>query len=287
LILAVKYRRYFVQFAAQGSHGLRAEVSSNSVLPADHRLDTASVARLTELGWKPPTGTLENSTPERDPDGSPNFFMELPVPVDFSDLAARTIDTLVEVLGVPYPGALWYQAFDGEGSALVFPTLQLTNEPREAPTPVKESAETAHQKLLQAVRHLLDSDEVDLDSDGGITVRLGSAEIHARVLSDPLRIRIWSPVLTALPDSTAILRAVNELNARLPFGRLLFIGETVIAAEDVRADSFDFDQVIGAISHLGELAESIGREMQARFGGRNAAGLHLPAPDHPSSAGYL
>src|SRR5688500_10906 len=46
---------YYVQFAALGSEGLRAEAVSNRFLEEWEQVDRAGERRLQRLGWRPPT----------------------------------------------------------------------------------------------------------------------------------------------------------------------------------------------------------------------------------------
>lgn len=87
LILPVKRSNRFIQFAAQGSFGMRVETTSNSHLPKPEQLDERQISKLVEAGWYGPTGAPSESTPESDPDGSPNFFVEFSVPISFEAVA--------------------------------------------------------------------------------------------------------------------------------------------------------------------------------------------------------
>ncbi|WP_295407333.1 hypothetical protein [uncultured Thiocystis sp.] len=87
LVIAVKQSNRFVQFAAQGAFWLRAETKSNHYLARSEQLDARQIDALGAAGWHAPTGGPGESTPERDPDGSPNFYREFPVPVRFEEIA--------------------------------------------------------------------------------------------------------------------------------------------------------------------------------------------------------
>ncbi len=113
-----------MQFAAQGFHGMRAEVVSNAFLEPPEQIPDAGVVMLAALGWDPPTSG-PGVGPALDPDGSPNHFREWGNPMDHADVAAAAIGALVEVLGVPHPGWLAYESFTSEGVALEIPGLGL------------------------------------------------------------------------------------------------------------------------------------------------------------------
>src|SRR3989304_905507 len=125
LILSVKRSNRFIQFAAQGSFGMRVETTSNSYLAKPEQLNERQISTLIGTGWHAPTGSPGDSTPEGDPDGSPNFFVEFAAPVSFEAVANLTVRTLAEILRVPHPGALQYEAFDEGGEAIALPELGL------------------------------------------------------------------------------------------------------------------------------------------------------------------
>lgn len=114
LILQCKGSNRFVQFATQHKN-IRIEASSNHYLSGRDALSKKDIRVLLQLGWKEPTGTPEQSTPERDPDGSSNFFLELPLNNNFTRLTTLAIKTLSEVMGVPHVEYLAYNAFGVSG----------------------------------------------------------------------------------------------------------------------------------------------------------------------------
>lgn len=106
LILTVKCSDRFVQFAGEGAFGMRVETTSNSYLAKPERLNRRQMIALEKLGWRSPTGSPKSATPEKDPDGSPNFFREFPHPVPFEEVAGFAVNTLAEILRVPHPAFL-------------------------------------------------------------------------------------------------------------------------------------------------------------------------------------
>ena len=155
LIISAKRGWAYVQFAAQGSFGLRAESVSNNYLPDSSQLKPHQIAALNKLGWLHPTGTPGKSTPKNQPGGSPNFFRDYSQPVPFEEVARLAIRTLTEVLEIPHPGFLDYKAFDANGSVILIPTLGLMRrapsaKPPKGPTAVKEMREG----VMKALRKL-------------------------------------------------------------------------------------------------------------------------------------
>jgi hypothetical protein len=292
LILDVKFEHTFVQFAAQGAHGMRVEVSSNNVLPPQHHLSRPQLDRLVELGWRPPTGSLEQSTPDRDPDGSPNFFLDIPTPIDPQRLAALTVDTLVEVLQVPYPNDLTYKAFAHDGP-VEHPGLKLTDVERPAPAaPVPptevepETPESLRQKVSMVITGL--TREVDpADADGDFVVRVGSAQVIVKVMDDMPALAISSLLLVDVTPSPAVTVTLNEFNARLRFVRLMLLGTSVIASHELHADPFDWRRVHQAILGVLHLADDLDNQLQAKIGGTLSSGEPPSSQGDVPPPGYL
>jgi hypothetical protein len=137
LFVSVKHSDQCVLFAAQGSFGLRVETTSNSNLTKSEQLTERQIANLIDAGWNVPTGTPADAAPENDPDGSPNFFVEFAVPVSCEAVANLAVRTLSEILSVPHPAFLQYQAIDdteGNWKAMALPDLGLKLE-----TPVQQT----------------------------------------------------------------------------------------------------------------------------------------------------
>ena len=124
LIVMVKGSNRYVQFAAQGFYGMRAETVADTYLEPAERLTAEEIAILGVLGWGQPTSG-PGATPQDDPDGSPNYFREWTPPADYAEIAALAVRTLLEIHDVAHPGWLTYNAFDAEGNEIHLPDLGL------------------------------------------------------------------------------------------------------------------------------------------------------------------
>jgi hypothetical protein len=123
LVISSKRLDYYVQFAAQGLFGMRAEATSNAFIKSgDDVLSTHDYADMVQLGWKSPSA-VPDSAPE--PDGSSNFFIDVASPVDFEFLAKFAVVTLHRVYDIPHPGELQYKSFRPAGTKIRFPTLRI------------------------------------------------------------------------------------------------------------------------------------------------------------------
>ena len=128
LIISHKRANYFVQFAAQGSFGVRVEATCNAFIDPNDVLTDEQYAVMAQLGWQRATERLLESGAPQDPDGSPNFFLSLPNPVNRAALGQLTVATFRTVYGVLHPGELQYRAFGDGGASIRFPTMGLKRE---------------------------------------------------------------------------------------------------------------------------------------------------------------
>lgn len=83
--------------------GLRMETTSNTYLMGEDRLTEEQESRLLGLGWRAPSDAR---------DGSPNFYVDLPWPIDASAVARRTARTLAEIHRVVSPATVVLEAQD-------------------------------------------------------------------------------------------------------------------------------------------------------------------------------
>jgi hypothetical protein len=129
LIIETKKDQYFVQFAGQGGFGMRMESVSNAYLDDGRRLSEEACANLQALGWNAPTNIPDHLDPEgHKPDGSPNYYLDIDIPVPYSSLATLAVKTLRGIFGAMHPGELQYRAFAEGGDGIRFPNLRIVRE---------------------------------------------------------------------------------------------------------------------------------------------------------------
>jgi len=196
LVVSLKGTNRYVQFAAQGHWGLRAECVSNEYLSGPERLDERQLARLRELGWRDPTGSAPESTPERDPDGSPNHFVEWPAKTAVTGLADLAVTTLVDVLGVAHPGFLEYKAFDSQDQTLVFDELGLR---RVAPPSGADVVADLEHRLLATARETTGLGSLEYDDDRDIGFVHGRIGVLVSLVGNPARVRLRALMVTDVP----------------------------------------------------------------------------------------
>jgi hypothetical protein len=141
----------YVQFAGQGTFGLRAEAVSNAYLAGPEQLTEDQERHLERLGWSSPT--CAPGTPARDdPDGSSNYYFDFGAPVPFAVVGALATRTLRDVHGAAHPGSLQYTAFTASGECILLPELGLMREPVPvAPDIAEDLAPSSPDELLAAI----------------------------------------------------------------------------------------------------------------------------------------
>ena len=273
LILSDKRSDRFIQFAAQGSFGLRAETTGNAYLAKPERLSEKQIDRLQEVGWMAPSGDPSFSTPENDPDGSPNFHIDFPAPVAHAEVARLAVDTLSRNLQIPHPGFLEYEAFDGAGNSLLIEGLGLKRAERGVPS----DHATLSQQLLAAMREVTGIDDLEYDEDGDITVRYGSVMVFTCPLDKPPRILIHSPLVLGVSESLPLLARLNEFNIGASHMHFFFREGDIFAMADLPAVPLVARQLGGVLRLFCEMADGVFELLAAEFGGKIGYSSDMPS----------
>ena len=272
LILPVKRSRRFIQFAGQGSHGLRIEATGNKYLPKHEQLNVDQIAGLVKLGWNPPTGTPEASTPELDPDGSPNFCIEFPAPVKYVTVANLAVQTLREILRVPHPAFLEYESFNADSEILAFPELGLRVAQREQAPAQQQNLPLL---LLEAIRETTGATDLELDGDHEVSIRFGSSLVSVRPYADRPYALVYSALLRNVEPNDQLLRTVNDLNTRERLVRWFVSGTSVFAVAEICLAPFVPEHVKTGLTHFCHVVDGVDQVLQADFGGETAF-AHMP-----------
>ena len=271
LVVSVKQSNRYVQFSAQGSFGMRVETTSNHYLPRGQKLDRKQMSALKKLGWQVPTANPKQSTPERDPDGSPNFFIDIDSPVDAAAIARLAVTTLVDVLGVAHPGHLEYEAFDAPGGEVELAKLGLKRAVRNQESGGEDAA------LLKLIREITGITTLKRDEDGDIGVRYGSTLVFARMLDEPRRVHLFSPLVREIAEGVEVQDRINRLNAGSDGIRYFWINGAIYAALDIPADPFSAREVASAYRHFSVVIDDIDDLLQSEFGGQTSFQEWIPS----------
>ncbi len=140
------------------------------------------MAALKKAGWLPPTGSPEDATPEKDPDGSPNFFVQYPKRCSRKAVADLAVHTLTEILHILHPDWLEYDAFNFDGKLIDLPVLGLDRMIRDVTI---DPVVRIKQCVQDAIREETGLSDLEFDKDGEISLRYDSAAILIELVFRP------------------------------------------------------------------------------------------------------
>ena len=258
LILLSKHGNRSLQFSFQGAWGIRAEVSSNHFLKGGDRLTRVEMAWLATHGWSAPTGTPKQAVPDRDPDGSPNHFIDFPTSVSASHIVSVAINTLTHGLAFSYPGALCYRSFDSTGGELEFIDLGLKRAlPQDEPL---------MEQVVSVLRSVTGIEDLVFDDDEELRVCYGAIVISVFPVAN--RLRLFSVLVTEVAETPTLLRKLNQINDGDHRIRLFCNDDAVFATLDLPSDPFVPAHLVSAMGEFAEMAESLAIVLSAEFLGK-------------------
>jgi hypothetical protein len=267
---------YGVTVQAGEDGGIRALAVSNASLPEGYRLDRGQIADLVALGWSPP-GVVAGSGEE---------FGLLDAAAQASRIAVTLARTLRDVYGAPHPAFVTYACRDADEAPVTVPLLgtarpMLADEPEPAPMAI-ESGPTGSQepglpladRVTTVVARLLKTtpDALQVDSDGDIGIRSGSAMVFVRIRDNPPLVDVFSPVLTEVEPTEQLYVKLSELTNRMPIGRLYCTNDTVWASVPVFGRDFQATHLMLAVQVMTGLADELDDRLHGEFGGRRFFG---------------
>lgn len=246
--------------------GTTAFAVGNASLPAGYRLDRAAVAAMVALGWSPP-GVLDGS--------GENFGL-----ADSEDRMARIVTrTLRDVYGAPHPAFLVYASRDSKQEDVPIPPLATArHESTMESAPSLDGVALQGLDLPERVRIVVaaltkvEPEELQVDGDGDIGIRAGSAMVFVRVRDNPPLIDVFSPVLTEIEPSEKLFARLSELTNRMPIGRLYCTSGTVWASVPVFGRDFQATHLSLAIQVMTGLADELDDRLHGEFGGKRFFG---------------
>jgi T3SS (YopN, CesT) and YbjN peptide-binding chaperone 1/T3SS (YopN, CesT) and YbjN peptide-binding chaperone 3 len=251
---------------------LLALAVGNGSLPEGYRLDRHQVAALVALGWAPP-GVVP---------GSGDEFGLLAPTADAARTAVTVARTLRDVYGAPHPAFVTYVARDPHDKPVEIPTLGtarpliVSGEDKAVDLSRLDKDEelSLAERVTAVVAGLLKTtpDALQVDSDGDIGIRSGSAMVFVRVRDNPPLVDVFSPVLTEVEMSEKLYVRLSELTNRMPIGRLYCTTDTVWASVPVFGRDFQATHLMLAVQVMTGLADELDDRLQGEFGGRRFFG---------------
>jgi hypothetical protein len=131
------------------------------------------------------------------------------------------------------------------------------------------------QALARETLRLADDEELTVEANGDIPIRLGSSLYRISILDqDPPLVRVWSRILQDVEGSRELLEEINDLNRGIVSARVFFTREDdaptgrVVAATEIPAETMDLGDLAHACSAIASLADWVDTTLMIRFGGR-------------------
>ncbi len=254
----------------EGDH-LRLLAVGNASLPDGHHLNRAAIGQLVALGWSPP-GVVEGSGEE---------FGAMVSPSEPAEVARLVVRTLRDVYGTPHPAFLTYVAQDATGAPVTTPALATARALMAqsfAPAGLPAVAERAEaggglplaERVATIVAAMLKTtpEALQVDKDGDIGIRSGSAMVFVRVRDNPALVDVFSPVLTGVEATEELYVKLSELTNRMPIGRLYCVSDTVWASIPVFGRDFQPTHLMLAVQVMTGLADELDDRLHGEFGGK-------------------
>lgn len=255
----------------------------NAALPPEYRMDRAAVADLVALGWSPP-GVIQ---------GSRTHFGIRTSVSDASRLAATISRTLRDVYGAPHPAFLVYHVqgagdvpteigalgtarpdtYDEEVLAAALDELDEAAMRGRQSEILDEALPLADRvRAVVAAMQKTDVEHLQVDADGDVSIRAGSAMVFVRVRETPPLADVFSPVLTEVEPTEQLYVRLSELTNRMPIGRLYCTDDTVWASVPVFGRNFQPSHLMLAVQVMMGLADELDDRLHGEFGGKRFFG---------------
>jgi hypothetical protein len=261
---------------------VEARAVGNAALPEGFRMDRSAIADLIALDWSPP-GVLPGS---RDSFG---LRTEISAANRLATIVSRT---LRDVYGAPHPAFLVYVVHDDDDEPIeAAPLATARHEPSgdedfdldnlDEDAALTEALEAAGEdvipldervKTVVATMSKTTVDQLQLDTDGDIGIRAGSAMVFVRVRDNPPLVDVFSPILTEVEPTEQLYMKLSELTNRMPIGRLYCAQDTVWASIPVFGRNFQATHLMLAVQVMTGLADELDDRLHGEFGGKRFFG---------------
>lgn len=277
---------YSVSIQVGAGGVLNARAVGNAALPEGYRLDRVAVADMIALGWSPP-GVVE---------GSGNHFGQRATLDEVGGLVTTVSRTLRDIYGAPHPAFLVFLVRDVDGEPMDVGPLgnarpDVAADPDYDPALATNRASQALEEgmpLDERVRTVVASmmkstpERLQVDADGDIGIRSGSAMVFVRVRDNPPLVDVLSPVLTEVEPTEQLYVKLSELTNRMPIGRLYCADDTVWASVPVFGRNFQASHLMLAVQVMTGLADELDDRLYGEFGGKRFFGDgDKPIPRQP------
>lgn len=249
----------FVRFRSVTRDLLRAEAASNALLADDYQLAAAQLEQLEDMGWQPPTAT--------GPDATENFWIEM-AQERSAELAELAVRALREVYGIQHPIFL---APDQLAEVLQPTTEPISGDTEFDPDDVVATVPASPEHLDQ----MIEAELIDMfghqpmrDSEGDISIRVGSTMLFVRTSADHREIILFAVVVHDIDGRSRAMEVLSDLNTELRMVKFQLIRDRVFATLSVFAHPFVPAHLHQGVRLLSDVADGIDNELAEKLRGR-------------------
>jgi hypothetical protein len=108
------------------------------------------------------------------------------------------------------------------------------------------------------------NNSLQYDQDGEIPMRIGASPGWARLVEQPLLVKLYCLVARDVEITEALLRRIHEINAEWFVARLILAGRNVYAAGDFVAEPFCIEHFTSCCSALLAMEKEHGEELRSK-----------------------
>jgi DNA-directed RNA polymerase subunit RPC12/RpoP len=120
------------------------------------------------------------------------------------------------------------------------------------------------------LKEYLQEGEFSVDADGDVPIHFGSTSCWVTVFEDSSRpeVQVWSYMGRDVPESDALYKYLNDLNASIKYGQVYWRNRNVVVSYYLFAEGLQLRELANACERIGRTADAHDDEVVARFGGR-------------------
>jgi hypothetical protein len=106
------------------------------------------------------------------------------------------------------------------------------------------------------------------DPEGDYPFRYRSAGYYVRLINEVSpTVQVFSVVLRDVKRTAKLLQKLNDINAQIAYARVYAVEHQVVVATELVAETLDAEELGNACNIVGRIADKVGSELHAEFGG--------------------
>jgi hypothetical protein len=125
----------------------------------------------------------------------------------------------------------------------------------------------ARSHVKELLRSAFGWEQVQVDDDGDVPLRCGTAVAYASVVAKGRLVRVWARAAAGVPATKAVLREVNDANVATVLARVYALHEAVWIDGHLPVETLRVEDLAQLCREVCELADHLGQLLAAVHGG--------------------